>query len=682
VSGISSTGSSAGSTYGTNVPPVSFPGIASGIDYNSIIQKYTALTLQQETPLQNKVTSLNAQQAELLKIQDLLSKFQDAFTAISDPGNFTATTGTASTSGVATFSDVSGQTATPGTYTIQSATMATSTQIVSSLAAGAPLQMNQPLAQAGFQITPKDGPNGGASLTIDGVQLTGIDVNGTTPTALVNMINSNAQLQALGVTAAFNANGTFQITQTSTSQPLTIGSGADTGNLLQALKLDTAPIVNNGAGGYSATSSGSVAGINLGSTFNTNNNAGFATAVTSGTFTINGVSITVNGTSQNLQNVLSAINSSAAGVVATYDATTGQIVLTNKGTGSQGILLGSSTDSSNFLQAAGLLQNYQTPGTLSAGASETIGAAAKVTYLDPAGQTHTVYSASNDVTNVIPGMDMKLLQSTTTPYTVNVAQDSSNLQNAINTFVNSYNAVIDEINSATQAPVVGTNSNASTGQQTGQQLTQGGVLFNDQDILSLRDQLVSMMTSYGNTGSTSYNSLASIGLVLDSSFTVNTATSSNSSSNTGSGAPSNTSSQNAVTTQTFQGTSGRLQALDVSKLQAALAANQSAVSNLFVGKSSLIGQLGAYLTTVTGLPTQLTGGMAGSVPSQSLFSTLTQNDADQIQSLKQQIAIVTDQANLQADQLRQEFMNSEGQIAQLQAMQGSLSAITGSTSSH
>jgi hypothetical protein len=68
--------------------------------------------------------------------------------------------------------------------------------------------------------------------------------------------------------------------------------------------------------------------------------------------------------------------------------------------------------------------------------------------------------------------------------------------------------------------------------------------------------------------------------------------------------------------------------------------------------------------------------MTGSIPPQSLFSTLTQDTSDQIQQLQQQISVVTDQANMQADQLRQQFIASETQIAQLQAMQGSLGSLT------
>jgi flagellar hook-associated protein 2 len=669
--GATSTSSSSSTPAGTNVPPVSFPGIASGIDYNSIIQKYTDLTLQQEKPLQTQVTTLNNQQTELLKIQDLIAKFQDTFQAVSDPANFSATTPTSSNSSAVSASSLTGAVATPGTYVIQTASLATATQITNDAAANGNFSDTTALVNAGASITPTNGPAGTSTqgqITINGVVLH-YDVNSTT---LQSFIAANsAALSAVGVTLTYNA-GTQQVTVDST-QPLTIGSASDQGNLAQVLKIDTAPITF-AAGHYTATSTSKIGGINVGATLNASNNAGFATAVTAGKFSLNGVVFSVDPTTNNLNDLLQQINSSSAGVYATYDSANDRVLLTAKADGPQGITIGASGDTSNFLQAVGFLSNYTQPNQLSAGANVAVGKAAHVTFVDNAGTTHSVYSNSNDVTSVVPGVDLKLQQAVdgvvVAPVTISVAQDSSGLQTAIKNFVTAYNAVIDEINTATQAPVVGTTSNATTGQSQGTQLTTGGVLFNNQDITGLRDQLVNLITSLGSTGSSSYNSLASIGLSVDSSFTVNTAAASST---------SNSSSQSNVSTQTFAGTSGRLNDLDVSKLSAALASNANAVASLFTGPNSVITQVGAYLTTATGLPTQLTGALAGKIPTTSLFASLSTQTNDQVSSLQQQIKLVTDQANLQANLLRQEFVNSETQIAQLQSIQSSLGALSKST---
>lgn len=676
MSGIGSTSSATSSSatqYGTNVPPVSFPGIASGIDYNTIIQKYTDLTLAQEKPLQTKVTALNAQQAELLKIHDLVAKFQDTFLAVSDPGNFSATTPSSSNSSAVAASTVAGAVATPGTYVVKTATLATATQFTNDQAANGTFSFNTALVNAGASITPNNGPPGSTTpgqVTINGAVLN-YDVNSTTLQSFVTNAANVAALSAVGVTLNYNA-ATQTVTVNST-QPLTLGSATDRGNLLQVLKLDTAQITFAG-GNYTATSTSKIGGINVGATLNTSNNAGFATAVTAGKFSINGVTFSVDPTANNLNNVLQQINASSAGVFATYDSANDRVLLTAKSSGPQGITLGSAADTSNFLQAVGFLANATTPNALSAGAAVAVGKAAHVQYVDNAGTTHDVYSNSNDVTTVVPGVDLKLQQAVdgtvVAPVTISVAQDSTKLQTSIKTFVTSYNAVIDEINTATQAPVVGTTTNASTGQTAGTQLTTGGVLFNNSDITGLRDRLVNMVTSMGNTGSSSYNSLASIGLVIDSSFSVAAAVSGNT---------QNTTTQSSVSQQTFAGTSGRLQDLDVTKLGNALAANANAVASLFTGKTSLIGTLGSYLTTVSGLSTQITGGLVGKVPPTSLFASLSNQTNDQISSLQQQIKLVTDQANLQADRLRAEFVSSEGAIAVLQSQQGALSALTGSS---
>ncbi len=672
MSGIGSTGSSAGTStqYGTNVSAVSFPGIASGIDYNSIIQKYTDLTLAQEKPLETKVTALNAQQAELLKIHDLVAKFQDTFLAVSDPANFSATSPSSSNGSAIAASTVAGSVATPGTYVVKTATLATATQYSNDPAANGTFSYNTALVNAGASISPNNGPPGTTTpgqITINGAVLN-YDVNSTTLQSFVTNAANVAALNAVGVTLNYNA-ATQRVTVNST-QPLTLGSSTDHGNLLQVLKLDTAQITF-AAGTYSATSTSKIGGINVGATMNTSNNAGFATAVTAGQFSINGVAFTVDPTSNNLNNILQQINASSAGVFATYDAANDRVMLTAKSSGPQGITLGSSSDTSNFLKAVGFLANATQPNTLSAGAAVAVGKAAHVQYVDNAGTMHDVYSNSNDVTTVVPGVDLKLQQAidgiVVAPVTISVAQDSTKLQTSIKTFVTAYNAVIDEINKATQAPVVGTTT-AKNGQSQAQQLTTGGVLFNNSDITGLRDRMVNVVTSMGSTGSTSYNSFASVGLMIDASFTVTAASASNT---------QNTSSQTTVSQQTFAGTSGRLQDLDVAKLGTALAANANAVAKLFTGSTSLVGQLGSYLTTVSGLSTQLTGGLVGKLPPTSLFASLSNQTNDQISSLQQQIKLVTDQANLQADRLRAEFVSSEGAIAVLQSQQSSLSSLLG-----
>src|SRR5580693_6663126 len=187
----STTGTGQTSPQGTlgDVPPVTFPGIASGIDYNAIIQKYTQATQAAEVPYQNQINNLTKANAEILRIQNLLGAVQDSLTSLSTLGTFQAFTATPSVAGVATATQIKGQNPVAGTYQILSQTAATSSQIVNDSAANATLTLaaegtptaTVPPATAisgiGASVTPSNGtlPNGQPAangvITINGVQI-------------------------------------------------------------------------------------------------------------------------------------------------------------------------------------------------------------------------------------------------------------------------------------------------------------------------------------------------------------------------------------------------------------------------------------------------------------------------------------------------------------------------------
>ncbi len=82
-------------------------------------------------------------------------------------------------------------------------------------------------------------------------------------------------------------------------------------------------------------------------------NAGFATPVSAGTFTVNGKQITL-ATTDTLQGVLDKISTATGGAVTgDYDSGTDKFTLSS----SSEIVLGSATDTSNFLQVARLANN-------------------------------------------------------------------------------------------------------------------------------------------------------------------------------------------------------------------------------------------------------------------------------------------------------------------------------------
>ncbi|MGH7328888.1 MAG: flagellar cap protein FliD N-terminal domain-containing protein, partial [Polyangiaceae bacterium] len=163
MSGVSGVGSNSSTTtngvQGTlgTVPPVTFTGIASGIDYNAIIEKLTSLTLAQNQQLQTESSKLAAQNKELLKINGLMQQVQSSITKLADPTLFTAFSATSSDTSLATAAQTPNLVPSPGTTTILAQTLATATQVTSDPAANKPVNTGVSLSTAGFQITPSNG---------------------------------------------------------------------------------------------------------------------------------------------------------------------------------------------------------------------------------------------------------------------------------------------------------------------------------------------------------------------------------------------------------------------------------------------------------------------------------------------------------------------------------------------
>lgn len=91
--------------------------------------------------------------------------------------------------------------------------------------------------------------------------------------------------------------------------------------------------------------------------------SGITTDLTAGDFTINGTTFTFDPDTQSLNDVLAQINSSGAGVTATYDPVEDKVTLENDTPGDTSIInFGASEDTSNFLTAIGLMGAQQSTG--------------------------------------------------------------------------------------------------------------------------------------------------------------------------------------------------------------------------------------------------------------------------------------------------------------------------------
>jgi flagellar hook-associated protein 2 len=226
------------------------------------------------------------------------------------------------------------------------------------------------------------------------------------------------------------------------SSPITIGAAGDTSNFLLAMGLSnpsTQPA-------YEISSSQNLSSLNLSvplasanfSTTNLTPNSSLPTPIDD-IFKVNGVSISYNSSST-VQSVLNSINSSAAGVMASYDSANKKFLLTNKNTGDLAISVAG--DTGNLSQAMGL----------NSGAT-TFGRNAEFTVNNGG----TITSRSNvfdESAHGIKGLSVTA-NATTTPETqkVTVSGDSSDIKSSINDFIAKYNALQSAIEKYTKVTV-------------------------------------------------------------------------------------------------------------------------------------------------------------------------------------------------------------------------------------
>jgi flagellar hook-associated protein 2 len=335
-------------------------GLASGFDWQSLVAQLVQVERAPETQLQTQQSTIQQQNNALGSIKTEMSVLQNDVTALLAPGFFDSRTAATSNSTLASATAAAGTT--EGTYAFNITQMATAAVLQGTAGAGAALSSTNDvsgltLSAAGFAT-----PVTAGTFTVNGAQVT----VASTDTLADVFANISAATNG-AITASYSATDpvtgakTDKITLSSSSE-IVLGSATDTSNFLQVAKLS-----NNTTG--TVTSSASLGAVMSTSTLD---QANFATPITNGAgaFQINGVAINYNAASDKLTDVISRINDSSAGVIATYDPSKNQFSLTDKNTGDIGISV--QNVSGNFLQATGFLTVAGTnSGTLVHGTNPT-----------------------------------------------------------------------------------------------------------------------------------------------------------------------------------------------------------------------------------------------------------------------------------------------------------------------
>jgi flagellar hook-associated protein 2 len=450
-------------TGSTSSAPISFSGLASGINTSSIIQKLLSIDQQPITDLQDEVTADQAQQQIYTQLQGLVQSFQQAAAALNQPSAFTTVQANSSNTSAATITTTGN--ALPGSYNL-SITQVAQAQVISSA------------AQA--STTSALGLSG--TIVLNGKSLS-VGTNDTLTSIAQGINGLNA-----GVTASIinggQGNSYITLTASNTGAANAIQLGDMTGNVLQSLGFTNgteairSPITN-GAQSYGLSSSTATLQSLLG-------------ASTSGSITINGTSVNVDFSTDSLQSIANNINTNVSGVNASVQAVTnnGQTTYQLQVTSTATPL--AMTDSNGILQSIGLMQQ---------GVSNPV-----VPAKDAAFSINNVNltSPTNTVTTAIPGATINLLQGTAASpgtSTLSLTQNTSGIITSLQTFASAYNAVNDFINQESQF-------NATT--------YASGPLFGD----PVADQIQTMMSStlFQTVGGSSsqYNNLFALGFSLNS----------------------------------------------------------------------------------------------------------------------------------------------------------------------
>lgn len=300
-----------------------------------------------------------------------------------------------------------------------------------------------------------------------------VEVAGTDLPSLTDVVN-DINGAAIGVTASVvnDSDGRPNLLQLTSGGSINLGSAGDTSNFL------TITHMLESATGTTRTSVRNLGQLKVTETLDS---ARMLTALSasSGSFTVNGVTIAYDETADSLANVITRINESASGVTATYDVLDDKLVITANTTGSIGIGLADVTG--NFLAAFDVLSPTQSLGTSAA-------------YQIDGGATQ--YSTSNSVTNAVTGVTLTFEDTTSTAITVTISANTGNLAARLRGFAEQYNSTLSIMKNL---------------MKSGEDVEEKGVLSGDTTMLNMTRNLRSLVVgkAVGLTGDLS--SLGDIG---------------------------------------------------------------------------------------------------------------------------------------------------------------------------
>ncbi len=438
-------------------------GLISGLDSNDIVQQLMQLERRPIMRLENSIGKL---EKEKEATNELLDSFRSLRTLAQDFRTNPAFSQfeAASSNEDAVRAEVSGDNPVTGTFAVDVHQLASPTVAKSSATMGASIDTNEPLNDSGI----RESINAG-QFTINGVEFE-VDPDNDTLGDVMQMVNDSGA----GVTMSYDAD-TDRVTianDDGSTDLINLGGSQDTSNFLQAVNLTDEAPQENGA----VTSTRTLGAVDRNVTLEDVNFDGGA--MTAGSFSINGVSITVDPTEDTLQTVLDRINNSDARVTASYDEINDTIRVVSDQMGSSTINF--SSNSSNFLELTNL-----------ADAEQAAGQSARFTV--NGGEVLT--RNSNTVSDAIGGVRLQL--DSVGASTVTVEQDDDAIVERVRGFVDAYNENVAKVRELT---------------------SREGALANDSTVRMVENSLQRLFSDVVEGAGGSFSSLLEIGISTGRGF--------------------------------------------------------------------------------------------------------------------------------------------------------------------
>lgn len=458
--------------------PLSVPGVASGMDWQSMIKKLMSVS---EGPLNNleaQKTSLENEQNVLEeKFKPMLEKFRQSLMTLELSSTFLSKSSNVSDTSV--LDATTNSTALAGNYQIKVDKMATFTTVDPSKTTGSAIDPTKTLSSL---VLRNDVTSG--YFTINGVQIS-VDPSSQSLNDVINAINSSSA----GVTASYDSTDDKLVLTGNGSAVINVGSPTDTSNFLQTMYLDNAPQTLDANGNTTISSTVHLGAISTSFKLS-------SLGINSGNILINGVQVAVDST-QTLDTLISNINNSSANVTAWYDSNADKVYLRSN-IGGPVSITAAEADTANPTNVISTLG-------WGSSATQSTGQNAQIEISSDSGSTWTTYARStNAITDVLPGVTMNLHSTSSSAVTLSISQDTSTAESSIEDFVNSFNNIVNWINTQySQQP-----SKSQTTTTSGS--AQGALYHNEMldGVLSKMKNMVYQLVP----GLSKYDSLPSIGI--------------------------------------------------------------------------------------------------------------------------------------------------------------------------